>query len=603
MNPFDTIRKNIPFLKHLNADEADFFFRSGRIISVKKGQYAELKKSSSLNIVISGIFEVETIGNAEVVYFTSGSFFGFLPFIENRKRGNIRALLDSTIFVIQEEDLYRFFLKYHKALRGYIRMITSLGFDINETGRKYFDLKGRVISVFGQKSGSGKSYLASSLGLALSGEDTVLLDLSYSGTSLSDILGMERTAPISEKDSEAGRAESAINGNLLHVKDNLYVLNISFSSRVRTDASIIGLVLFLLSRRFRYIIADISNSDAELRDAMFAGSDMIFAMTGGKKDTAELNLLFDEKINDFQRIFYVKNNYSSREEGTFTGGLILEKNDGFLSSRSVDSIMNYITAGRLAPFIEKITKNEKALVVQSLSCDSICLGQFFIDLQESGKIFDCIYSSCHSFFLSALYLLGTDVKTVTGTIRKFYSPDHMNRIMEIAFPEKYVFKNGKILRYATEIAGNRRAEMFHSMPVCRLDSPEGSRVFSTGSLARIMAASCTVSPYFEPVMIGRGEFSSGYPSARVSPAELFRTDYDDIYYLSINNRDKLVANDEMNEFYFNSLTPDDRVYTDESYYLQAGKNLHIELSESEFKFDKIADKTKRLSESLVVRIL
>ena len=222
MNPFETIRRTVPFLKHLTAVESEFFFRTGRVITVKSGQYAELKKTSSLNIVISGIFEVETIGNAEVVYFTSGSFFGSLPFVENRKRGNVRALLDSTIFVIHEEDIYRFFMKYHKALRGYIRMITSMGFEMTETGRRYFDLKGKVVSVFSDSQGSGKTTLSAALGLALTMDETVILDVSYSGKSLFDVFQRRLTAPVSERDQSATGAESLLNERLVHVKDGLY---------------------------------------------------------------------------------------------------------------------------------------------------------------------------------------------------------------------------------------------------------------------------------------------------------------------------------------------------------------------------------------------
>src|SRR5208337_4260141 len=110
--------KNIPFLKHLNRDEIDYFFKSGRFTSVRRGQLVDVKKSNSVNVVIDGIFEIEASGNRDIVYLAPGSFFGFLPFVETRKKGNVRALVDSRIFLIHEDDIYRFFLIHHKALRG-----------------------------------------------------------------------------------------------------------------------------------------------------------------------------------------------------------------------------------------------------------------------------------------------------------------------------------------------------------------------------------------------------------------------------------------------------------------------------------------------------
>ncbi len=599
MNPFDSIRKSVPFLKHLSSREADFFFRSGRIITIKSGQYADLKKTSALNIVLSGIFEVETIGNAEVVYFSTGSFFGFLPFVENRKRGNVRALLDSTLFVIHEEELYKFFLRYHKALRGYIRMITSMGFDITDAGRKYFNLKGRVVSVFGLNEGSGKTLLSAMLGLSLSGDDTVLLDLSYTGNSLFDVLEQRLTAPVSEKTPD-GEAESIINDRLVNVREGLYLLNLTFSSRVRIDSSIIGIVLFLLSRRFKYIIADISNSDAELRDAMLERSDMVFAMTCGKKETLELNSLFDEKIDDFQRIFYVRNDYSTSEKGMYVGGLTLEKIGGLGNSATMEPMDNYIKSKKLDPLISKIRKDEKALVVQSLALDSIILSRFFIDLQQSGKFFDCMYSSSISYLLLSLYMLGNDEKSLTESMRRFYSADFINKNMDISFPESFIFKSNRIKKYCNELAGGRRIEMFHTLPVCRVSSPRGDRIFSTGEFSGMMSASYFGNSCFEPVEIAGESYNSGYPNQSVTPAELFRTDFDEIFYLHATNRERISIDDiEGNELYLKSINPEVRALEDNTCYLGPGKNLHIELSENEFKFDKIIDKTKKLTQTIV----
>ena len=604
MNPFETTRRTVPFLKHLTAGESDLFFRSGRVVTVKSGQYAELKKTNSLNIVISGIFEVETIGNAEVVYFTSGSFFGSLPFVENRKRGNVRALLDSTIFVIHEEDIYRFFMKYHKALRGYIRMISSMGFDMTETGRQYFDLKGRVISVFGMEQGSGKTSLASTLGLALSSADTVILDISYTGKSLFDVFQRRLTAPVSEKDQSGPAAESLVNDRLVHVRDGLYLFNLTYSSRVRIDPSIIGPLLFLLSRRFRYIIADLSNTDAELRDAVFAGSDMIFALTGSRKETRELNTLFDEKVADFQRVFYVRNEYSSVERGAFVGGLTFENNTAYAQSGDVESLASAAAGSGVKPFIEKITSPGRSLAVQSLSLDSICLARFFVDLQHSGKFFDSIYTSSFSYFISSLYLLARDENELTDLLRRFYSSEQMNRNLDISFPETFIFKNSRIMKFARELASDKRIEMFHTQPVCKLLSSGKEKIASTGDLPSMMTASFITSPLFEPVKTGDGVCSSGYPALTVSPAELFRTGCEEIYYLSALNRECIRPDaGVINELYMNTLDTGTAPYSDESYYLQQGKNLFIEVAENEFKFDKIADKTKSITHSLVLRIL
>ncbi|HQO41043.1 MAG TPA: hypothetical protein PK986_11285, partial [Spirochaetota bacterium] len=82
------------------------------------------------------------------------------------------------------------------------------------------------------------------------------------------------------------------------------------------------------------------------------------------------------------------------------------------------------------------------------------------------------------------------------------------------------------------------------------------------------------------------------------------TGCDEIYYLSVLNRDRITPGDGViNELYKNTLDTGTAPYSDESYYLQQGKNLFMEIDENEFKFDKISDKTKTITHSLALRIL
>jgi hypothetical protein len=604
MNHIKSLLKSIPFLLHLNNEEAEFFFKSGRLVSVKKGQLVDIKKTNSLNIVIDGIFEIESIANRDIVYLSPGSFFGFLPFIENRKKGNVKALVDSRIFVIGEDELYKLFLMSHKALRGYIKMIESLNFDISETGKKYFDLKGKVVTVFGRKTGSGKTLLSSLLGLSLSSEKTIILDLSYSGRSLFDLFKQKMTVPLSEKDNERAAAESLLNDRIVKVNENLHLLNISFSARVKVDPAILGPILFILSREYKYIIADLSDSDEDLRNKVFEQTDFVFALTNSKKEMEEVQPVFDKQLKEGQRVFYVRNNFFSKESGQFYGGFIFNRCEGFSDGSDISILENYIADGNLNNYCDAITSKNRAIVIQSAQHESVLLGSLMLELSRGGKKFDYIYSSSYSYFLSGMLLLFDDYNTLNESMKKFFSAGQFNKLFEITFPDKYIFKSGKILKYAMELAGSKRVEMFQSLPLSYINSGGVQRIFSTGSLHHLMAASLVSEPLCEPVEFADEKCSSGFPGNYVLPSHLLRTEAAEIFNITINNKEHLsFTDDKYSSFFINYLEASDEQKMPQPEYMDQSKKLVLEVSENEFKFDKISENTMKLSQMLIARII
>jgi len=604
MNHIRNLLRSIPFLLHLNDEEAAFILKAGRLASVRKGQLVDIKKTNSLNIVVDGIFEIESIANRDIVYLSPGSFFGFLPFIENRKKGNIKALVDSRIFVIGEEDLYKLFLMSHKALRGYIKMIESLNFDISDSGKKYFDLKGKVVTVFSRTANSGKTLLSSLLGLSLSSEKTIILDLSYSGKSVFDLFKQRMTVPLSEKDKGEKSAESFINDRIVKVNENLHLLNISFSARVKVDPSILGPILFILSRDYKYIIADLSDSDEDLRNKVFEQTDFVFALTNSRKDMEDVQPVFDDQLKEGQRVYYVRNNYFSPDKGPFYGGLILDKCDGFQDGTDVEVLENFIEKGNLDVYNSAVTARNRALVIQSSQHESILLGSLFLELNRGEKKFDYIYTSSYSYFLLCMFLLSDDYNSLKENMRKFFSPEQFNKNFEITFPEKYIFKSGRILKYASELAGSKRVEMFHSLPLSYVNSGGTQRLFSTGSLSQLMAASLVSEPLFEPVRIADKKCSSGFPGSYVLPSHLLRTEAAEIFNISISNKEKLsFTDDKYSRFFTNYLESSEEQKLPQPEYMEQSKKLILEVSENEFKFDKISERTMKLSQMLIARII
>ncbi len=601
MNFIEGIIKSVPFFGHLNREEIDFLLKSGHATPVKMGQLVDLRKTNSFSIVVEGIFEIETPGKSDIVYLSPGSFFGSIPFSEIRRKGNVRALVDSRIFVLSEEELYRFFLSSHKAMRGYVRTLDKIGLELSDRALKYFTNKSKVTAVYSSQNQSGKSFFSSILALSLSKHDkTIVLDISYEGKSVFDFFQQKMTAPLSEKGVNGEAGELIIQDRIVHINENLDILNITFSSRVKIDPDIIGPVLFILSRDYRYIVADLSDDDPMLRDRFFAKSDFIFALNKGRNDMDYHGDLFDRTLQEGQRLYHVRNNYFSGSQGSFVGGLMLEKCDEYEKEPIPQTLRSFVDDGRVDAFSHIISGISKALVVQSAQRDAVLFSGFFLALSKSGKSMEYLYSSSHSYFLLSLFLLLSEKKLKNG-LERFFSPEHLNKNLEISFPEKHVFKNSRILKYAEELAGNKNIEMFDMLPLCKMNCGDGRKILSTGALSRTMAASFVNAPLFEEIQIGRTNCSSGFPHIAVSPSDLYRTDVDEIIYLSLSNRERFTARDSHYMPLYASFL-DQNQCCGQAEKLLADKNLVLEVSEREFRFDKILKNTLSYSEQLISKL-
>ena len=148
MDFIDHILNDMPLFRHCRDEEIGRLRAAGRVVSVQRGKFFDPGKDNTLGLVIAGLFEMEAPGRGEVVCMAAGSFFGDIPFTQNRHRGRVRALVDSSLFVIEVESVYRFFLNSYKAMRGYLRAVGAMGFEQSSIGKKYGGKAARVITVF-----------------------------------------------------------------------------------------------------------------------------------------------------------------------------------------------------------------------------------------------------------------------------------------------------------------------------------------------------------------------------------------------------------------------------------------------------------------------
>lgn len=540
MDIYSKLLQRIPLFRHCTEDEISHLRSIGRTTRVARGRNIDLKGVNSLNIVVNGMFEIEALGRNDILYLAPGSFFGVIPFTNNIHRGMVKALADSTLLCFEKEDILKFFLIYYKALRGYLRTVQKMGFDISDIGDRYFGQERKVVTVYSRSRQAGKSLFAAIAGTALSKKGrTVILDLSYGGESLFTLFDVKITSPLSHKQVDGSSAEEQVINRIERAGENLDLVNVAFGSKVRVEPDILSPLLFVLSKEYRYIIMDVSDVDDVLRDRAFALSDVIFSILKNKKTPSRLYDLFDGRLDEAQRVYYVLNEYHCGPVSDYTGGYVLEKMDLGGEAGVSGSIRKIIDAGneRIERMMAPVTTARKGLVVESLYFDAVFLSGFFSNLFRNGARFDVIYTSSLSFIMLALYQNSANEAEFKKAVSSFFSEDKINRLLDITFPDDYVFKNSLIEKTARDLCGETRLEMFSLSPVALLnrEGEDKRQIMSTGYLRDIFSASFLVYPVFESMSIYGRSYSSGFPGQRAAVQDLFRTDISEISHVAVQN--------------------------------------------------------------------
>ncbi len=603
MDFIDHILSDIPLFRHCRDEEIGRLRGAGRVVNLKQGKLFDPGRENSLGVVIAGLFEMEAPGRGEVVCMAPGSFFGDIPFTQNRHRGRVRALVDSSLFVFEVESVYRFFLNSYKAMRGYLRAVGAMGFEPSSLGKKYGGRAARVITVFSREDGAGKSLLASFLGLCCAREEkTIVLDVSYTGDSVFNIFEKKITTAVSQKDEENLAADSFINERTEAVDDRLSLMNIAFGSRVRVNPDILSPIIFALSREYRFIVIDLSGSDAALCDRVFDLSDVIFPIVTRPKERRALYPLLDAGLREGQRVLYTLNAFHARSARSFEGGIILEDLGITKKVPAHESLRGRIDGDNAAEFMEFIRGRKRGMVLETKLADSVAYAGFLAAFQRAGGKADLLYSSGMSYCMAALFALNENEDSFLQAVLAFFSEERINAMLDITFPDAFIIKSAGAARHARELTGGARIEMFRSLPAAMLaDEPgEGVRVFSTGGLAECIAASLMLAPVCESVQIAGGLYHSGFPRRRVRPEDLLRTDVDEILSISVRNRGRLRFREKrVLRFY-------DRYLDHCSLMLPEGrpggipaKNIVIEIDESVYNLKKILELSDELSNKLL----
>ncbi len=599
-NPEQIIRSN-PLFRYIPEKELPGLLKIVKTTSLKKGQLFDVKKNNSLNIIIDGIFEIEASGRSDIVYLSPGSFFGNLPFSDNRHRGAVKALTDSIIAVMDADELVKFFFTSIKTLRGYLRIIEKFGFGLSGFGLDFNMTKSRIISVFSIDPLSGKTFLSSALGsvLAKNGK-TVILDLSYNGETVFNYFGSRIYPPLSQKETGALDSEKFLTDRIVEVGNGISLLNISHDSKVRVNPEILQAIILILSKKYKYIILDISNEDNDLRKAAFSISDFIYGILK-KRSSLELYYeIFDQELIYGQSVHYVLNEFYAGNSGELQGQFILP---AFEYSRDGDYLLKLseiASSEKISEIAESASRKRKACVFETKFADSLFYAGFLNASQSLKFGFDCCYASSYSYLILSLFSISKNEGDFSTLLKKIFQGEKINKFLDVSFPDDFVFDLSGIRKSADDIFGKNRIEMFKTAPWAMLgdNSSNNKKILSTGYIKDAFISSFSLSPVFKDNIISGNKFNSGLPYIRPRPDDLILTGVDEIYHVIVKNAENLTFSDSrVLNFYKNIISLYELPF--EAYSLVSDKNILLEVSERDIKIDRIIKVSQELSSKIL----
>jgi predicted acylesterase/phospholipase RssA len=508
--------------------------------------------------------------------------------------------------IFKIEDLYKFFLMSYKCLRGYLKIAGRMGFDISEVGRKYFGGNNKIITVCSPSRGSGKSLLASLIALSLKREGkTVLLDACIAGNSIFNFFEKKITSPLSQRSVDGSGLDEMVGERIVPVDESLDLINATFGSKVKINPDIISPFLFILSKEYKYIVIDTSDDDVELRNRIFGLSDQIFTLVKNRKDVRLSFDVFDTNVKEGQRVYYILNEKYAGQVRDFSGGYVLPAFGSEASNGEYSRVSRIAGNESISSLADLIIKKRRAIVLESDLLPALYYGGLLSVLRENEKKFDIYYSSSLGYIVASLSLMSGSQDEFSKWLELFFSSDRINKLIDITFPSDFVFKNSPVMKLADEICGSNRIEMLHDIPAAMIgqNGTASRRLFSTGQLKDLLAASFCMYPLFEQVPIAGTNCNSGYPDFKARVEDLFRVDVDEIVYVSVNNSSAMSYPEGKLVRLFGSYMDcalsrrvdgrDDDL---------SDVNIVLDVSEKDIKVSKILEESRELSERIVSKI-
>lgn len=258
-----------------------------RLMEYKKGEiiYREGEEADGFYVVVSGRFEAAAaaidIKKRVLAYLRRGDYFGEMSLLTNQPHSaTLRALSDSLVLFLRKDD-FKNTIEHNAAISVELsRRLSSRLKGVDPRSRTLF--RSDVISIFGNQRGVGRTAFSINLAASLfreTGQKTVLLDMSPTGSEIASRLHMARKLPLTHFQNMESAPLDALCEYIVTHPAGFEVLSVAHDDRDRLGERMIIPLLNHLAIEYRFILIDLPEGlDETVRKAL-TQSDCICIVT------------------------------------------------------------------------------------------------------------------------------------------------------------------------------------------------------------------------------------------------------------------------------------------------------------------------------------
>lgn len=602
MHAYLQIIQEVPLFRGFTLEELSRLVDKSEYIDIKANEKISLTKNNSMYIIVDGLLIVEGGISDDPLFLGKGSYFGAFPFLQLRRRGNLRGITYTRMLAIDVNVFVRFLLENYRCLRAYLRSAQKYGYQLIEEGAPLIENKARIITTIGHRAKIGKSLVSAAVAAGVSEKSKCLvIDVARDGNSIFDFFQQKITSPFSQRLASSGKI-TGMEDYIVEVTENLHLLNLNFGNKIEIDPEIISPLIFVLAQQYNFIIFDTGSIDSLLNQRIISISDIVLQVVADKQENVLLQHKLDNCINEGQRVITIYNRRYYKGDYSVYGGFSVEKISG-----RIDYTEDSLFYKKLIPaeLINLITTKRRALILDSELNESLLFTSILVELMNTDSSFDRIYSSAFGSILSLFILKSEGSADLQKNIGKFFPEIKFNNLLEPLFPEKYSLEHKKFFRLFKDVFGNDRLEYFKYLPILKLRDINGKSLMrTTGNVADLATASVAFQPLFNPVKSGNELLVSAFPFNRPNCEDLLRTDTDYFVQLSVaENSGITVKSDKylgVYQNFINYCSMDDR----KKYFSPAAdQRQEIAMNISEISADTIMRLTSENSRELFGNII
>ncbi|MCG3175980.1 MAG: hypothetical protein MOGMAGMI_00918 [Candidatus Omnitrophica bacterium] len=529
-----TLLAQCPLFSGLSQWELKSISQLMRLVEYKKGElvYREGEEADGFYVVVSGRFEAASsaidLKKKVLAYLRRGDYFGEMSLLTNQPHSaTLKALSDSLVLFLRKDD-FKNTIEHNATISVELsRRLSSRLKGVDPLSRSLF--RSDVISIFGNQRGIGRTAFSINLAASLfqeTGQKTVLLDMSPSGSEIASRLHMARKLPLTHFQNMESAPLDALTDYIVKHPAGFEVLSVAHDDSDRLGEQMITPLLNHLAIDYRFILIDLPEGLDETVHKALTQSDCVYVVTDSHinnitetretVDEIEKGLsLSDDRVSVVinEAFFGVRTTTHTRRE--FFGKRTCYSLPAAPALKQLEeqTSMPYVVEQPNADYsrvvrhiARRISNNLVGLVLGSGAALGLAHIGVLKVLERENIPVDMIAGSSIGALIGSLYAVGKTASEIEQDALEINSRAKLARLMDATpFPVHGLMKGRKVMKRYNRHLGTRTFDETR-IPLRIVGANLSTRqimVFDSGFISDAVRVSIAIPAIFTPVIMSK----------------------------------------------------------------------------------------------------